>query len=571
MSGKPSRVSVVPPPPPPEKGAFKIEKRDDGVMIATPTKAGKLAPSPSHACERHAKQWLPLDVMDPEGASVVSKLSAASDSQRHPSLTTGPFPPRHKSPSPIKSVTSSHAKIPPVPNAARPTPPPATTTKASPLLQSDQGKEMKQLLQLLLKNNLAKTESDTSNDDFDKTRYDAKRGRDLYDKASEGLPANERHELKRNTAIQCSRLLRRKFDDYSWGSALNQISTKDGPKSLLWNYREITLEDVMKEAEACWGPNNAVVPTTDPKITQERMIRQMIGNWIRNSLKSSSYDQLELKRKSHGCFRASDSKHMHDGPTMMKLELDVINPEARANMRDLKDKLRKTSLADFEGDVVKMLTHMELLCECIISENETHDDLIIDILESLHTAQDATFLGTVEKIQDECDAGTKLSVQDIINRATTKHNKLLNRNQRQHKGNKKYLSFNTSSQPEDDSTDKQTNIKNDPKAYLKVLPQWRKQKIPGEEVIEKDGKTFYFCPHHKNAELGYPDGLCVCSHRPDQHEEHVACRRANKPFHINKSPLQTNHLHLANSLWQKIFAKCLLPHNLTYPNQKLMN
>ena len=96
MSDKPSRVSIVPPPLPPEKGAFKIEKRDDGVMIATPTKAGKLAPSPSHACEPHAKQWLPLNVMDPEGTSVVSKLSAASDSQRHPSLTTGPVPPRHK-------------------------------------------------------------------------------------------------------------------------------------------------------------------------------------------------------------------------------------------------------------------------------------------------------------------------------------------------------------------------------------------------------------------------------------------------------------------------------------------
>ena len=145
MSDKPSRVSIVPPPPPPppEKGAFKIEKRDDGVMIATPTKAGKLAPSQSHAYEPYAKQWLPLNVMDPEGTSVVSKLSAASDSQRHPSLTTGPVPPRYKTPPPIKSVTSSYAKIPPIPTAARLTPPPVTTTKASPLLPSDQGKEMK--------------------------------------------------------------------------------------------------------------------------------------------------------------------------------------------------------------------------------------------------------------------------------------------------------------------------------------------------------------------------------------------------------------------------------------------
>ena len=62
MSNKPSRVSIVPPPPLLEKGTFKIEKRDNGVMIATPTKAGKLAPSPSHVYEPYTKQWLPLDI-----------------------------------------------------------------------------------------------------------------------------------------------------------------------------------------------------------------------------------------------------------------------------------------------------------------------------------------------------------------------------------------------------------------------------------------------------------------------------------------------------------------------------
>ena len=35
-------------------------------------------------------------------------------------------------------------------------------------------------------------------------------------------------------------------------------------------------------------------------------------------------------------------------------------------------------------------------------------------------------------------------------------------------------------------------------------------------------------------------GYVCCSHRPDQHEECVACRRANKPFHINKSPTPDN-------------------------------
>jgi len=56
MSDKPSQVSLVPLPLPPEKGAFRIEKREDGVLIATPTKAGKLAESPSHVYEPYMKK-----------------------------------------------------------------------------------------------------------------------------------------------------------------------------------------------------------------------------------------------------------------------------------------------------------------------------------------------------------------------------------------------------------------------------------------------------------------------------------------------------------------------------------
>ena len=55
-------------------------------------------------------------------------------------------------------------------------------------------------------------------------------------------------------------------------------------------------------------------------------------------------------------------------------------------------------------------------------------------------------------------------------------------------------------------------------------------------MIEKDGKIYYFCSHYKNDEFGYPEGLYVCSYRPDQHDEYVAYRRLNKPFHINKTP-----------------------------------
>ena len=249
MSDKPSRVSIVLPPPPPEKGSFRIEKREDGIMIATPTKAGKMAVSPSHVHEPYAKQWLPLNDMDPDNTSVISKLSNHSNTLQSPSLTagsthgpvttTGPFGTGTFLPSINIKMTSVHAKTTSktTPKASPPPPAPTTTPTRKggppPPLPSNSGNDMNQLLQLLLNNKVIKLPNDALNEDCDKPRCDAKRGRDLCDKASEGLPSNERCELKHSAAQQCLKLLRRKSDDYSWGSVLNAIATSNGDKSLL--------------------------------------------------------------------------------------------------------------------------------------------------------------------------------------------------------------------------------------------------------------------------------------------------------------------------------------------------
>ena len=70
---------------------------------------------------------------------------------------------------------------------------------------------------------------------------------------------------------------------------MSKIDTEHGPKSLLWNSREIELEDVVRDARRCWG-STTVRPTNDPVIKQERMIHQMISNWVRNSLVVSEYN-----------------------------------------------------------------------------------------------------------------------------------------------------------------------------------------------------------------------------------------------------------------------------------------
>ena len=143
MSSKPSRVSLVPPPP--ERGVFKIEKRDDGIMVATPSKGGELASSPSHVHEPHKKQWLPFEGDEEENKSVMSELSITSDTGLIP--PTGSIPPTGTgllaTASGKRDLTSVSAKTPP---RAPPSPhltAPSATSKATAASPPENGKDVK--------------------------------------------------------------------------------------------------------------------------------------------------------------------------------------------------------------------------------------------------------------------------------------------------------------------------------------------------------------------------------------------------------------------------------------------
>ena len=168
----------------------------------------------------------------------------------------------------------------------------------------------------------------------------------------------------------------------------------------------------------------------------------MMGNQIQNSFKVTALDKIELNRKEYAYYCIDQSKFMHNRPTMAKIILNIMNPETRVNIHDLKKKISNASIDEFKGDVKKMFTCMKLLCDNIISKNERYNDLMLDILKALYTIQDKLFLVTVEKIQDEYNSRATLSTHDVIKHAITKYNNFLNCKIYYYKESiKKYLNF----------------------------------------------------------------------------------------------------------------------------------
>ena len=89
-----------------------------------------------------------------------------------------------------------------------------------------------------------------------------------------------------------------------------------------------------------------------------------------NSLLEDDLNRIELRRNLYAYYRPEQQIFVIDGPTVIKVVLDGINPEARVNTRDIKDKLRTTAIDQFNGDITEMLLKMEDLYSILLAEGK---------------------------------------------------------------------------------------------------------------------------------------------------------------------------------------------------------
>ena len=106
-----------------------------------------------------------------------------------------------------------------------------------------------------------------------------------------------------------------------------------------------------------------------------------------------------------------------------------------------------------------------------MSKNGSYDKHLGDILDAFKSMQDKSFLTTVENLHDEHDEGKQMILQQIITRATKKHDKLLSRKEHYYNHNsKKYLNFAADSQVKSSPTS--DNAPTNPRAtHLNAMPK----------------------------------------------------------------------------------------------------
>ena len=87
----------------------------------------------------------------------------------------------------------------------------------------------------------------------------------------------------------------------------------------------------------------------------------MIGNQISNSIKAIALNSLELYQSKYTYYRPDQRIYINNRPIMLCIVLGIINLEAKVSTKDLKDKLYSVKIIDFKGDMLEMLTYVNVM------------------------------------------------------------------------------------------------------------------------------------------------------------------------------------------------------------------
>ena len=399
------------------------------------------------------------------------------------------------------------------------------------------------------------TVDDNTNPYAQKINLSDKTGLSLFREACKGLDDDDKLLLQIENAQAFKEEVDRAAAEFCWGTVCSDIADEDGTsRNLLTDYKNLKMLDLKTHADTTWGCTSGdyVIPAADSSFNeakQQRRIRcSMMAKWLRKSLLKSDQRLLDLSKKSFQYTHSVKKTIEEDGPLMLKIIYDRINPSTRVGVRNLISKLFKYNLADFNQDVPKMSDSFEETYNQILDKKEASVSPESAYFDALLTCTNEDFLAGIKLELTKWESGSKITFSDLKSDAITKYNNISERLKKDSKtfaGKILQSSKVTSLAPDSDkakiialSTQLEHAKQQLASAYATStsgssasnrnsfspsgtsgrkpnIDAWRMKKTLGDKV-QRDGKWYYWCEHHKYP--GFYDGLYV-THPPEKHDK----------------------------------------------------
>ena len=265
----------------------------------------------------------------------------------------------------------------------------------------------------------------------------------------------------------------------------------------------------------------------DKKKFFSRVHGNVVVEIIKNCLTPSGWDDLMLE-KDKFTFVTSTGSESYDGPVMLKVLFENIDPTSSVNIELHRQAIEGAKLHDFKGNVVEMLKSIEKHHQSIVGNGHSYDADTYrrHLLSALLSGSNDVFNTKLQSIKSDVDAGNGYNADIVPGALITSAKQQYINIFRRGEWNKvdprdaTILALTTAlkdSKPSPTNSEKAIpgTSKGDVIPGMHTLQKWRT--VFKGKSIDKDGVTWTWCHHHKRE--GVYEGLYYHNHTPETHDE----------------------------------------------------
>ena len=248
----------------------------------------------------------------------------------------------------------------------------------------------------------------------------------------------------------------------------------------------------------------------------------MIAKWVLNSLTVDGKRELMLDEDSFTFLYAGSSRKERDGPSMLKIIFDRVNPNTTVGVMKHKKFLQTAHVGDHDACVTKLLDNMALNYKKILERKRTHNDYLMHLFDALETVRNTKFHLFIENERRAFETNRcskNYGPKDLIRAAREVYNNLIDQDMYDSSKETKKRTKKEGEKPEASRllAFLTTAIQGTKKkgGQWSEIEDWRFEKT--QDTISKNGKTWWWCDKHKgrNQEV---TGMYV-RHPQEDHDE----------------------------------------------------
>ena len=261
----------------------------------------------------------------------------------------------------------------------------------------------------------------------------------------------------------------------------------------------------------------------------DRVNGNVVVELVKNILTPKGWNDLMLQQEKFSFYNSMGEKS-YDGPTLLKVVIEEIDPTASVNIELHRQAIEGAKLHQYKGNVVEMLKDIEQHHQAIVANGFEYDQdtFRCHLLAALLSGSNADFNSKVNLIKNDVDAcygyNAKITPGDLIKSCKHQYQNIARCGEWNNVYPRDAQIMALTTALENKGT---TAPNSNPAPTANPVTDAAKEKEKAEFFawrIDKKGATatwkgreHVWCPHHKKD--GVFDGMYYNNHTPDTHDE----------------------------------------------------